>query len=431
MKSFFLCLIFLHIVFLCSHALTADADTLAGIQKPVVQSRQESVRTPQQAWFHVRGLEREEKQAKSPFKIAWSAMSFIPRQIMFALQYATGYGMDLASDPKLIDSVKDILYNDTHSFGWYPMIDLTSGYRPRAGANLFYRKNATTVLFRSNFAGPEKYLLHMVLSHHLDFLDHRWRLMCSGLSDADDDRKFYGYGADPQANARNPFSGSDRNGSFTQQRQKFYIMTGFELNRHWQFYWLNMVYRRFLDAHRARGGSPLAAVYHLSELPGYQPLVEQAYTELAACFTSMANEQIVSPGLRCEFYAGHSMGIRGDKSRFYRAGTDLCINIPVFLENRLLSARMVADVTANLTAGTSIPFTDYSKQPWFPHWNISGHCLLTSALICSGMGWWWRIIPGICDWIRWSGQRVLVSIFTQSIKSLRVLRRPSVPRASG
>ena len=317
---------------------------------------------PGQVYRYIRGLEQEEQKRYRTVTALWSGVTYMPKKVIYAVKFASGYGMRLMYEQKFVDRIEEYFFDKNKTFGWYPILILTSQYRPKFGLNLFYVQGDFETVLRGDFAAPKKNSAQIIASYRIKTARTVWRFTLSGLEEYNDDRVYYGLGPDPLRDSRNSFSetAADDHGTYIQHRQKVQFITGLRTSNDWQFFWTCFFQRRKIyDA--VDSDNPLGSVFDLAALP---KSVKQFYNELSVRYDSRDNEAYLSPGIFCEGHTGISLGVLHDRSRFLRYGLDFFLNIPVIHQNRFLRPRMVIDVMKNID-DDRVPFVEYPRQPTF------------------------------------------------------------------
>ena len=141
----------------------------------------DTIPNPHAAYLFIRGIEAGESHAFNPIKMCKSIAFYIPNQIIYGIRFASGYGAQLANDPKFIANLEEFFINDAGNFGWYPIVDLTSDFRPRIGLNLFYNQKQMEAALNGKYADDEKYLLKARLHYRFKARNKTWHMALSGL----------------------------------------------------------------------------------------------------------------------------------------------------------------------------------------------------------------------------------------------------------
>jgi hypothetical protein len=314
----------------------------------------------------IRGIEREEKGGLTPLKSIWTTITYFPRQIYQGVQFASGYGIKLITNRKFIDTVEDFFFTADRRFGWYPTADITSSFRPRFGLNLLYADPSLEILLKGNYADNQKYQTETIFSYRYLKYTTIWRVTLMGLWEHDDDRQFYGFGANPESDPRSHFlpQAKANYGVYLQERKKIQVIAGFRIHPDWEYYITSYYQTRRLK-NPSNVPHPMGSIFDLEKLPGFQNRIHQWYNELSIRFDTRDKNTYISGGCRIETYLGISRGLGNDKTRLLRIGFDLMGSIPIFQQNRILIPRLVVDVMKNLNHDAPIPFTEYPRQPSF------------------------------------------------------------------
>jgi hypothetical protein len=317
---------------------------------------------PDSAYKYVRGL----KRAAKPGKSVGDAILFLPGVVIDGIRTATAFGMHLMNNPEISARINSFIESENKSFRWYPVVGITSDYRPRIGADFFIPLQLVDMTFNWNFAGPEKYELAGDISYHYKKQPHTWHCTLSGLFEHDDDRKFYGIGVTPRSDRRNailPTAAADY-GIYKEKRKKIQLVNSMKFNSY-----LNLSYTTFLQKRILRNApaseNAIGTLFNLEKMKEFKHPVQQFYHELSIRLDSHRQERHLSSGINFEIHYGRSRGIGQDSSKFSRCGFDVMMNIPILDPDRLLTPRLVYDRIKNNSPQTAMPFTEYPQQPAF------------------------------------------------------------------
>ncbi len=325
------------------------------------------------AYFHLRGLAKEDTRGYEIGQKLLAGLTFFPRQLGYGLRYTSGYGARLLSDPFWIRQIENVLYfDDQRHLGWYPLVDITSSYRPRVGLNLFVQKQSMEALVRGNFAASDKYMMESLLSIQYRSGKSLWRSTLSFLLEKDDDREFHGIGKHPLTDPRSHFSESRHtdSGTFMQTRHKVQWVN--TLQTPTPLYFLLTAFYQKRAIQDTKSDENLASAFNLDELFGLGKH-EIIYQEIAAYYDTRKGDSYTAPGTRFGIYAGYVRGINHDPQRLQRWGAEWFSRIPVIQQNRLLIPRIVFD-TVSPIGDSPIAFTEYPRHPTFR--GVSGRMLL-------------------------------------------------------
>ncbi len=331
--------------------------------------------TPKQAFLYIRGVERVFKPGFHPMQAMGDVLLFLPRQAMYGIRYASGYGTKLMSDPKFTDRIEDFFASDDKFFHWYPIIDLTSDYRPKIGSNFLLFPQPFELLFSWNYAGSQKFELSGDISYRFRRKPRIWRITLSALYEYDDDRQFHGIGVNPRLDPRNSIRpcAEYEYGVYKQKRWKIQLISGVRLFSNLELFYTGFLQKRVLYDAKNKDAA-LSRFMELNALYAFKQPVHQFYNELSLRIDTRKRELYLSQGLKLDVYYGRSKGINRDASRFSRYGVDVLFNFAVLQNNRLLTPRLVFDRVINDRANVPLPFTEYPQQPTFR--GVSGRQLL-------------------------------------------------------
>ncbi len=328
--------------------------------------KSDSLQTPHQAFMYIRGLERDEQKGFSPVRPIWNAVSFVPRRISYMIRFASGYGAQLITDPKFIDRLDDLFFSDDRKFGWYPIVNIISGFRPRIGLNLFYRQKPFEVLARGKYADEEKYEVEARFSSRFRTGQTICRMTLSAFKEYDDDREFYSFGADPKNNNRSHFLLDAKNeyGIYYQRKWRAQFILGVRPSPNWE-YFLTFFYQKRKVEDASEDDNSLGESFDLIKLTGLSHPIQQFHNEISVRFDTRGKNVYNSGGIKVEGHLSISNGIGMDKSKFLKTGIDFTGNIPIILRNRILKPRFVFDMIENFNDTVSIAFTEYPRHQSF------------------------------------------------------------------
>ena len=191
--------------------------------------KSDSLMTPYEAYKYIRGIERNSRSGFNPFRTLKNAAFFIPNQLYYGVRFASGYGAQLMNDPKFIDQLEDFFFSDSKRWGWYPVFNVVSGFRPRIGFNLLYQYSRAEGVAKIKYAGPEKFSSELRLSYRIMRQKRIWRFTVSGFKEYDDDLEFYGFGPSPLSEVRSHFQPhvNTDHGIYFMQRMGTQVVIGY------------------------------------------------------------------------------------------------------------------------------------------------------------------------------------------------------------
>lgn len=152
---------------------------------------------------------------------------------------------------------------------------------------------------------------------------------------------------------------------FFRTEKKIQWQTALYPTKKWGITYTGYYQRRSFDD-EGHGDNPLRDVFDLSSVPGFTEglPVKQLYNELALDIDTRDAHKMISPGWRGEVYAGISAGLGKNESDTFKTGLDVAAFIPTLKEDRIISPRIVLDITEELD-NTLIPFTEYPRHRTF------------------------------------------------------------------
>ena len=340
--------------------------------------------SPQQAYMDLRGLERDERSAFRPVKMLWGVVSYMPNQVVQGLRFASGYGAGLLNDPKFIDRVEGLLFSDDKSLGWYPVVSITSGFRPRVGISLSYRNKPVGGVLKCKYADGEKYSVTARFSYVTPIDSRIWRFTLSGLTEYDDDRVFYGIGAYPKTDPRSYFlSTSQRDfGIYFQQSSQIQALAGVRTSKNWQWFFTTS-YQSQTVSDPFEGTDLLSESFDVAKLPGLNGTIDMFYNEVSLRYDNRNPDIYESKGFKIESYFGLSQGKNNNRIKLLRAGFDILGNFPVIQDNRMLIPRIVFRGASTrklfrIDYYSIVPSIEYQ---WPLAFNLGGHLFLDLLMV--------------------------------------------------
>ena len=269
------------------------------------QTKQDTMRTTDNAVQFIRGIESNDRNSFNPLHILWKATTFIPRQVLHVIHTASGYGIRLISNQKFIDTIEDFLFNDEKKLVWYPLFDFTSSFRPRYGLNFLIRRGNWETLTRGNFADQNKFKIETILSYRFQRANTIYRMTLSGLYSIDDDKKYFGIGSDSRDDERSYFIPNPANnfGVYYQERQKIQFITGIRSSDKWEYFFMTFFQKRKIQD-LIKSDEGLGKSFDLENLPGFQNGIMQWYNEFSIRLDTRNKNKYGSTGFRLEGYLG-------------------------------------------------------------------------------------------------------------------------------
>ena len=342
------------------------SQSLAQQESSAQSIKTDSLQNPRQAYYLLRGISRDEAKGFNPLSPVWNTLIYIPRQLNYLIRSASGYGFRFLKDPQIFNTFEDFFFSDNRNFGWYPVVTIVSSFRPRIGVHIFYDHKNVEALLKAKIADEEKYKTEAIFSYQFKTGKTRWRLTLSGLVEYDDDREFYGIGANPLSDSRSFFLENRENdhGIFFQRRQKIRFIFGFRPYTKWRFFLTNYYQRRKLED-PFEGGTVMSQSFDINNLPGMSATIKHVYNEVAVRFDTKKENLYNARGISLEGYLGISSGVGKDRSKLLRTGFTISSNFPVIQKNRMIIPRLTFDMIKNINNNVPIPFTEYPRQPSF------------------------------------------------------------------
>ncbi len=314
---------------------------------------------------NLRGVDRDERFAGDPWRVGLNVLFFIPRETTNGILYLGGRGLNAATDPDLVEFVEKLLYFYERRAGWYPMVMVDSEFRPEAGINLFYKDDLFKTSIDAKFADEHRWRSRLKLKLRSKSSRIPWFLSFRGEFAEEDDRVYYGIGADPQEDDRSHFlpEATEENADYMQQRRKAVLSSGFEINQHMNLI-STLMYSNRKVSNPPEEDDRIGDIFNVSELTGINQAVELMYAEMEITLDSRSNGSISPAGITIEGYTGYAEGVNSD-IEYLRVGSDIEVFIPLLKNNRLIVPHIALNMVENLNDDLPLPFTEYPRHPTF------------------------------------------------------------------
>lgn len=324
-----------------------------------VDNDKNSPRVKYSDYLSFRGIEREENHGDDKFRSFLNILFFIPRKTIDGILFSSIYGARLLIGSKEIERADDFFLKAPKTLVWTPVLFVNSDFRPVVGLSLLYRKNRFGSYISGKYTAQHKWKMAGDITYTITKRLGIWKLRMSALIDEDDDRKYYGIGAEPGKDERSHFlpGNTSKYGIYSQRSESFGVTLGFRPAYSWELFISSSRKNRFLK-NEGFGDPLIGDVVDLSRLEGGQS-INQWYNELAFRFDTRRFRGRFSKGVLIDGYVGISNGVGEDKSRFLRSGMGLAAFFPVLRQHRFLVPRILFDMVSNLNDNVGISFTEY------------------------------------------------------------------------
>lgn len=262
--------------------------------------KSESFASPKIEHMFIRGIERSEKRRGDTIRHVVNAGLFIPRHAIDGLLYPVSYGIGHA------DEVEDILFFFDDKLGWYPLLEAASGFSPIYGLKVLYKDDHFGVNVKGIYASGERWETKAKMSYSHETDGAAWEVDIAGFIEEDDNRDFFGIGADPMNDPRSFFLSPNADldhGAYFHRREN--IQLNFRLRpwAKWEFLSTNSYQKRTItDPDSSEEEQHLGAVFDLNKLPGVQEPTKQLYNEISARLDTRRYGGLLSKGVNLEGY---------------------------------------------------------------------------------------------------------------------------------
>jgi len=312
---------------------------------------------------NIRGTLVEETKSFDGFRKAADAGLYLPRQLVNGTLYGGGKIAAALSDPDFIDWVEELLYLYERDLAWFPILDYASGTRVISGGGLYYHHEGIKAVTRMSGYDSHYWTFDSKVSYERELGGQaRWKGTIRALLEEKDNRRFFGFGGDPENDPRNRFLSDTDAGTYSEDRRKIQWQSTFYPHEKWGISYLGFLQRRSFRDH-GRALNDFREVFDTSEVPGFTEgaPVSQIYNELSLLVDTRENQKMLTPGFRGEIHSGIAAGLGRNDSDLLRAGFDVAAFIPTVKRDRLLVPRIVMDLVEDLDE-TPIPFSEYPRQ---------------------------------------------------------------------
>ncbi|MDP8206826.1 MAG: hypothetical protein P9L92_09205 [Candidatus Electryonea clarkiae] len=253
--------------------------------------------------------------------------------------------------------------------GWFPLFDVTSGTRIRAGLGLFYIRDLLSSSVRGIYADHAKYNVEFRTTWNRETIwEKDLQMHLNLLQRLDDDLWFYGIGANPGSDPRSHFRpGTEEiRGKYFQRKRMAMLLTGIRSSKRVEWYFLSQIIER--NIHSSGDVSEFAQLRNVFDdinLPGVYGIHSQWYNEITYRFDTRLALWQTEAAYSLEGYTGYTQGISNDGSRLLRFGGDVSGVIPTINEDFVFLPRLVANSVVNLDQEDDIAFYNYPRHPTF------------------------------------------------------------------
>jgi hypothetical protein len=332
------------------------------------------------ATTNLRGVEQEERSRSSTTRSVLSTVFFVPRTAVDAVLLPMGYSIFLFSDTRWIANIGDMFYIHGRPIGWQPIVNLSTGEAAAFGATVYYRPGSFGSSVGGYYGDEKIFLFKGDLEYGFVSGNTVWQLGLSGKTMGREDFRFYGYGNDPQSDPRNSLktNAAEEYGVYAQEMVKFQFVAGMRPSHRFEFFYTSMFQHRTLSIPDDDEIDNIDHIFDLTALPGFgsgmEAESEQFYNELAIRYDTREYQGALFPGVRIEGYAGLSVGVGNDSSKFSLTGIDAALHIPVIKRNRLLVPRVSFAYLNSINSDAEILFANYPRQLTFR--GVGGQSLL-------------------------------------------------------
>ena len=332
----------------------------------VSESKSDSSLQVNNTQMNIRGIIDGETSTQDKWRSFLNVLFLIPRKTIDGLLFSSIYGARLILGSKEIERADDYFLKSKKKFVWYPIIILDSDLRINTGLSFLYRWSQFGMSFKGDYTAKTKWESQLNLTYVITRRYGLWKIKTHGVIEEDDDRKFYGIGADPIIDDRNFFQPDPENeyGIYSRRRRRIEIILGFRPASYLEFF-LSSYYQERRIRNEGNNDPLLGDIFELTKIPGFGHEVQQFYNEFSVRFDNRKYPGRISKGLLVETFIGLSHGQNEDKSEFVRSGFNIAGFIPIIKQNRIIVPRLIYETIENQNNNVPIPFVEYPQNHEF------------------------------------------------------------------
>jgi hypothetical protein len=314
----------------------------------------------------LRGLEHEPSEGSAALT-AINATLFVPRTVLGGLLYSFAYGAYVGTESPWPARVEEWLTFYHGRIGIHPLLSVGSGSTTGYGAELAYRVPSFGAAVSGRYGDEENWDTKFDVVSEFGARRLPLKLSFSGFVNHRDDYEFFGFGSDPRRDSRNHFQpeAPSDHGVYAQRLPRVSMVLAARVTPPLLLSWTSFYQERHVSDPKGSDGDRLGQTFDASTLPGANQKSRQIYEEASARFDTRATDRTISGGLVVDAYAGVSIGVGDDESRFRRLGIDVMPYIPILRHDRVIAPRFILDTVHDLDDDVSISFADYPRQPAF------------------------------------------------------------------
>ncbi len=281
----------------------------------------------------VRGISTPERHQDDAGRKALDYALFLPRSALSGLLYSAGRGAYIATDPRFIEKVEDILYLYERRLGWYPVLNLDSDLKPLYGTKLFYRGTWFGASLSGWYSTEHHYQTKASLSVKKALFGKPTKTTITALNAEDDDFQVNFWNLKRWNNI------DPGNLNYRQRRREGTIVFGVQATNTISVFATGQYREREIFTVYLDGDIGFLTPDDILSMADPDLLSKQLYTELAVQTYQRDLNGLVE-GYAIEMYGGYSQGMENDVEDFYRFGSDVSLYIPVLLHDRFLIPRI-------------------------------------------------------------------------------------------
>ena len=316
--------------------------------------------------LRLRGLEQEPPGDGGAGRAVANALLFLPRTLLDGLLYSGAYGAHVANETSLPQYVSEIASFYHHRIGVRPLINFSTGATFDFGLEVAYRQGPFGAAVSGRYGNGENWGTKLDLVSEFAAKETPLKVQVSAFVNQRDDFEFYGFGPEPRSDPRSHFrpEAQEEFGIYAQRLSRVLLVFGARPLQRWQFFYTGFYQERRIADPTGSDPANLSRTFDTGALPGVGT-GKQVYQEASLRWDTRAYERKISPGFRLDAYAGLSVGVSGDATRFNRLGIDTAAYLPIIKRNRLIVPRIIVDTVDNLEESVELSFADYGRQPAF------------------------------------------------------------------
>lgn len=311
----------------------------------------------------VSGVAEEGREDDQDAARAADALTWLPRQLIFAMVRAQAIIARFAHDQQLVPRYEELLsaHPDARIYV-YPTLFAETRSTFSVGARALVEYGPWATQARVGIGGADDWAVEGGVQYAVGLGEVPLVITFEALADNASDLEYRGLGQAPRDDARNQFLGASDIGRHREERRRLIGSFGLRPAPELQLLYSTSALHRRVDDAEDVGAEALSRVF--APVPTWGPNGWLAYHEVALRRDSRPSLGPEIPGVVSEIYGGYAHRIRGPRVAFARVGGQVAAFLPIYRPTNILSPRIVVDQVVP-TGEAAIPFTELARQPTY------------------------------------------------------------------